>query len=74
MDIETAAIVERLIAEEFKYSTVFIVAHRMSALASCDAILIMGEGEVRDYGPKDVLSKKPEFKHSFDKFERVALE
>lgn len=47
MDTETAAVVERLIAEEFKYSTVFIVAHRTSALANCDNILIMGDGEVR---------------------------
>ncbi|CAL8127014.1 unnamed protein product [Orchesella dallaii] len=74
MDVETAAIVEKLLADEFKYSTIFIVAHRTSALASCENLLMMEDGGIRDFGPMDVLSKKPEFKESFEKFESVALE
>ncbi|ODN02075.1 Multidrug resistance-associated protein 5 [Orchesella cincta] len=74
MDVETAAVVEKLLAEEFKYSSIFIVAHRTSALASCENLLMMEDGGIKDFGPIDVLSKKPEFKQSFEKFENVALE
>lgn len=74
MDTETAAVVEKLIAQEFAQSTVFIVAHRTSALANCHNVLIMGDGQVKDYGPIDVLSRKPEFKESFEKFESITLE
>ena len=46
VDVETAAVMDRLMAEEFKSSTVFIVAHRLRSLSYCDHLLIMEDGRV----------------------------
>lgn len=47
VDVETAAVMDRLLAEEFRSSTILIVAHRMSSLSYCDHLLILSAGEVR---------------------------
>ena len=37
---------------------VVVIAHRPSALAGVDLVLVMGEGRMQSFGPKDeVLSK-----------------
>jgi ABC-type protease/lipase transport system fused ATPase/permease subunit len=37
---------------------VVVIAHRPSALAGTDLVLVMGEGRVQNFGPKEeVLSK-----------------
>jgi len=73
VDVETALVVDRLLAEEFQSSTVFIVAHRLSALSFCDYLLIMEDGEVRDFGPVEVITRKPEFTSHFERFDSVSL-
>ena len=46
VDVETATLMDQLIMEEFSFSTVLIVAHRLQALKYCEYLLVMEEGEV----------------------------
>lgn len=73
VDAETGAVIDRLLATEFEDATVFLVAHRMSALSRCDVILLLEDGQVRDFGPTETVTKKSEFIANFDHFERIPL-
>ncbi|CAG7834651.1 unnamed protein product, partial [Allacma fusca] len=59
VDVETGTLIDRLIVEEFNESTIFIVAHRLQALKHCEYLLVMEDGELRDFGPVDVIARKP---------------
>jgi len=73
VDATTSATIDKLLVEEFHSSTVFIIAHRLSALTYCDYLLIMDNGEVRDFGPVATIKNKPEFSSCFEKFETIVL-
>ncbi|CAG7785093.1 unnamed protein product, partial [Allacma fusca] len=45
VDMETAAVLDRLIIDEFRCSTVMIVTHRLQTLKYCEYLLIMDAGE-----------------------------
>jgi len=46
IDVNTEKIVQKLIQEEFKDSTVITVAHRLNTVMQSDKILVLGFGEV----------------------------
>jgi PrtD family type I secretion system ABC transporter len=55
-----AALSQAIMAVRRRGGIVIIVAHRESALASCDRILVVQGGELRAYGPKeDILRPRP---------------
>jgi len=59
VDMETDALIQRSIRQEFTDSTLIVIAHRLSTIADFDKILVMGEGKVVEFGtPKDLLSMK----------------
>ncbi|RMD44291.1 hypothetical protein DV735_g885, partial [Chaetothyriales sp. CBS 134920] len=49
VDMETDALIQRSIREEFQGSTLIVIAHRLSTIADFDKILVMGEGKVVEY-------------------------
>ncbi|RMZ88221.1 hypothetical protein DV736_g4561, partial [Chaetothyriales sp. CBS 134916] len=49
VDMETDALIQRSIREEFQGSTLIVIAHRLSTIADFDKILVMGEGKVIEY-------------------------
>ncbi len=61
LDAEGDAALSRAIMEvRQRGGVVVIVAHRESALASCDRVLFLQGGELRAYGPKeDILRPRP---------------
>jgi ABC-type multidrug transport system fused ATPase/permease subunit len=65
VDMETSAVLDRLIIDEFRSSTVMIVTHRLQTLKYCDYLLIMDDGEVQDFGPTEVLRSSPKFLNYF---------
>ncbi|ESN96340.1 hypothetical protein HELRODRAFT_163392 [Helobdella robusta] len=48
VDVETDKLIQSTISREFKDCTVIIIAHRMSSTASCDRVLHMDQGVLRD--------------------------
>ncbi|RMZ77121.1 hypothetical protein DV737_g4561, partial [Chaetothyriales sp. CBS 132003] len=57
VDMETDALIQRSIREEFQSSTLIVIAHRLSTIADFDKILVMGEGKVIEYDEPAKLMK-----------------
>jgi ATP-binding cassette, subfamily B, bacterial HlyB/CyaB len=60
LDAESEAIVNANIARIAHGRTVIIIAHRLSSLMKCDAILVLDQGEVHDIGRHDELLERNE--------------
>jgi subfamily B ATP-binding cassette protein HlyB/CyaB len=60
LDAESEAIVNANIARIAHGRTVIIIAHRLSSLMKCDAILVLDQGEVHDIGRHDELLARNE--------------
>jgi ABC-type multidrug transport system fused ATPase/permease subunit len=77
VDMETDALIQRSIREEFQDSTLIVIAHRLSTIADFDKILVMGEGKVMEYEQPRLLMEKEgsEFRKMVEESgEREALE
>jgi ATP-binding cassette subfamily C (CFTR/MRP) protein 1 len=56
LDLATEALIQEVINEEFRETTVIVVAHRMETVREADAILLLEKGEVSKIGtPAEVL-------------------
>jgi len=52
------ALTQAILGVRARGGIVVVVAHRPSALAGCDLVLVMADGKAQAFGPKDeVLSK-----------------
>jgi ATP-binding cassette, subfamily B, bacterial HlyB/CyaB len=60
LDAESEAIVNANIARIAHGRTVIIIAHRLSSLMKCDAILVLNQGEVHDIGRHEELLERNE--------------
>ena len=59
VDMETDALIQRSIREEFQDSTLVVIAHRLSTIADFDRILVLGEGRVVEFGaPRDLMERE----------------
>ncbi|PQE06081.1 ATP-dependent bile acid permease protein [Rutstroemia sp. NJR-2017a BBW] len=59
VDMETDALIQRSIRQEFTDSTLIVIAHRLSTIADFDKILVLGEGKVVEFGtPRELMSRK----------------
>ena len=58
VDMETDALIQRSIREEFQDSTLIVIAHRLSTIADFDKILVMGEGKVVEFDQPANLMKE----------------
>ena len=64
VDMDTDALIQRSIREEFQDSTLLVIAHRLSTIADFDRILVMGEGEAKEFDtPRNLMQReKGEFR------------
>jgi ABC-type multidrug transport system fused ATPase/permease subunit len=46
IDHKNDTLIQEVIQNKFKKSTVLTIAHRLSTLKNCDKILVMGEGKI----------------------------
>ena len=59
IDMNTEQIIQELMNEEFKDSTVITVAHRLNTVIKSDKILVMGLGKVIEYDTPEKLMNDP---------------
>ena len=57
IDIKTEEIIQKLILEEFKDSTVLKIAHRLNTIMHSDMIIVMSFGEIAEYDSPQNLIK-----------------
>lgn len=59
VDMETDRIIQETIRSEFKDRTILTIAHRLDTVLDSDKILVLDNGEVKEFDtPKNLLSKK----------------
>ena len=60
IDLNTEQIIQELMNEEFKDSTVITVAHRLNTVIKSDKILVMGLGKVIEFDTPERLMNDPD--------------
>lgn len=59
VDLKTDSLIQECIKEQFKYSSVLAIAHRLDTIADYDKILVMEKGKVVEAGtPRELVAKK----------------
>ena len=59
IDIKTEQVIQRLIKEKFKDSTVITIAHRLNTIINSDKVLVLSKGEISEFdSPQNLLKDK----------------
>ncbi|WP_161597628.1 ABC transporter ATP-binding protein [Fluviispira multicolorata] len=65
VDMETEGLIQETLKKAFAHKTVIIIAHRLETLKNADNVVVLGNGQLVDYGtPAKILSKLGESLHS----------
>ena len=59
VDVESDAILQETIRNQFKHSTVITIAHRVHTILDSDRVMVLDQGEIAEYdSPSKLLSRK----------------
>jgi ABC-type multidrug transport system fused ATPase/permease subunit len=59
VDLETDAVMQRMIRDHFPGTTILTIAHRLKTIMDYDVILVMEEGRAKEFGsPRELLNNK----------------
>ncbi|CAG0920359.1 unnamed protein product [Notodromas monacha] len=58
VDMETDDLIQKTIREEFKDATVVTIAHRLNTIMDYDRVIVLDQGEVKEFGSPDELKSK----------------
>nr|AXN55887.1 ABC transporter C family member 2 [Crocus sativus] len=59
VDVQTDALIQKTIREEFKSCTMLIIAHRLNTIIDCDKVLLLEGGQVLEFDrPENLLSNE----------------
>ncbi|MCO5564932.1 hypothetical protein L7F22_018602 [Adiantum nelumboides] len=55
VDVQTDALIQKTIREEFKSCTMLIIAHRLNTVIDCDRIMVLDAGQVKELDTPEKL-------------------
>ncbi|QSZ33420.1 hypothetical protein DSL72_004988 [Monilinia vaccinii-corymbosi] len=62
VDVQTDALIQQSIREEFADSTLLVIAHRLSTVGDFDKVMVMHDGKVAEMGsPQELINRKGMF-------------
>ncbi|XP_044266668.1 probable multidrug resistance-associated protein lethal(2)03659 isoform X2 [Tribolium madens] len=68
VDQETDVLINEAVTNHFGESTVIVIAHRLSSVMSCNKVIVLGDGRIRELDePEKLLQNKNSFFHCFIK-------
>ena len=72
IDVVTEKQIQKLVTEEFRYSTVLTIAHRLNTIINSDRVLVMNKGKCVEYDtPRNLLANKDSrFSHLLEELKR----
>ena len=65
LDYESEALIKKNMAAIGKNRTVFIIAHRLSTVRTCDRIIVIEKGEIVEEGTHDGLLSRPNGRYAY---------
>ena len=73
IDLKTEQAIQQRIESDFKDSTMFIIAHRIQTVLSCDKILVLDDGYVKEFDtPQNLLKdKNSDFSQIYSKHQEM---
>ncbi|KAJ0081449.1 hypothetical protein Patl1_11238 [Pistacia atlantica] len=60
VDVQTDALIQRTIREEFRSCSMLIIAHRLNTIIDCDRILVLDAGQVLEHATPEALLLREE--------------
>lgn len=61
LDLHSEAMVHNTLLELKKSLTLFVIAHRLSTLNTCDQIMVLKDGRLQAFGDREALQRDDEF-------------
>ena len=62
VDIQTDALIQQSIREQFSKSTLLVIAHRLSTISDFDKVLVMSDGKAVEFDtPRELMRKRGAF-------------
>jgi ABC-type multidrug transport system fused ATPase/permease subunit len=55
IDFQTDLLVQKVVMESMKESTVIIIAHRVASVENCDKVMVLDHGEIAEFGTVKML-------------------
>ena len=60
IDKSTDKEIQRIIREDLKECTIITISHRLDTILDCDRVMVLDEGELKEFGSVAVLLNKPD--------------
>ena len=60
VDLETDRMIQRTVRSHFKTSTCLIIAHRIATVIDCDAVIVLDQGKLIEFGSPAALLRNGE--------------
>jgi ABC-type bacteriocin/lantibiotic exporter with double-glycine peptidase domain len=63
LDGRSEKLIRRTLSELRGHVTVIIISHRLATVEDCDLLLVLDDGQLADFGPREEVTNGVPFKH-----------
>ena len=63
LDGRSESLVRRTLSELRDHVTVIVISHRLATVEDCDFLLVLDDGHIADFGPRDEVTSRVAFRH-----------